>query len=128
MVTKPQLRPVETRADRSLVVFFWEARSTVNDYSYGMHYHDPPLPSPPPAFPIPPALTHSTRPTHAHRRLIKRTGLVLCDPCALVGGETVARSLAVRAVEAKGTVEHARVPGAGPSGGLHVFKWKTYSH
>ncbi|CAM9783509.1 unnamed protein product [Pylaiella littoralis] len=62
------------------------------------------------------------------RRLIKRTGLVLCDPCALVGGELAARSMVARAAQLRGTVEHARVPGAGPSGGLHVFKWKTYSH
>lgn len=62
------------------------------------------------------------------RRLIKRTGLVLCDPTALVGGEAAARSMVKRATEVKGTIEHARVPGAGPGGGLHVFKWKTYSH
>lgn len=64
----------------------------------------------------------------ARRRLIKRGGLVLCDPCALEGGEEAAKAMAARAAEIKGTVEHARVPGAGPSGGLHLFKWKTYSH
>lgn len=62
------------------------------------------------------------------RRLIKRTGLVLCDPTALMEGEATARWMVERATEVKGTVEHARVPGAGPGGGLHVFKWKTYSH
>lgn len=64
----------------------------------------------------------------AGRRLVKRSGLVLCDPCALGGGEEAATLMVARAAEIKGTVEHARVPGAGPSGGLHVFKWKTYSH
>eukprot|EP00752_Nemacystus_decipiens_P011426 g10147.t1 len=62
------------------------------------------------------------------RRLVKRSGLVLCDPCALVGGESSAQSMVARATEVKGTVEHARVPGAGPRGGLHIFKWKTYTH
>ncbi|CAN0327920.1 unnamed protein product [Ectocarpus sp. 13 AM-2016] len=62
------------------------------------------------------------------RRLMKRTGLVLCDPQALGGGRAAAKSMVARAAEVKGSVEHARVPGAGPDGGLHVFKWKTYSH
>ncbi|CAM9524683.1 unnamed protein product [Scytosiphon promiscuus] len=62
------------------------------------------------------------------RRLIKRTGLVLCDSSSLVGGEATAWSMVARAAEVRGTVEHSRVPGAGPDGGLHVFKWKTYSH
>ncbi|CAM9244855.1 unnamed protein product [Ectocarpus sp. 12 AP-2014] len=62
------------------------------------------------------------------RRLMKRTGLVLCDPQALGGGRAAAKSMIARAAEVKGSVEHARVPGAGPNGGLNVFKWKTYSH
>lgn len=53
---------------------------------------------------------------------------MLCDPCALVGGQSSARSMVARATEVKGTVEHARVPGAGPGEGLHVFKWKSYTH
>lgn len=53
---------------------------------------------------------------------------MLCDPCALVGGEAAAASMLARAREARGTVEHSRVSGVGPSGGLHMFKWKTYSH
>lgn len=52
----------------------------------------------------------------------------MCDSAALSGGEAAARLLAARALEIRGTVEHARVPGVGPGGGLHVFKWKTYSH
>ena len=53
---------------------------------------------------------------------------MLCDPSALVGGEEATRSLVARAVDLKGTVEHARVSEVGPHGGLYVFKWKTYSH
>lgn len=65
---------------------------------------------------------------HSRRHLMKRTGLVLCDPSALEGRQEAAISLVARAVEAKGTIEHSRLLGVGPSGGLHIFKWKSYSH